>query len=81
MNAFVWFVLIGLATGWLAGQFLKSGFGVVGNLVVGVCGALVGGFLSRLLGLSVADGLLGSLIVATIAAVVFLLALRQLRIA
>jgi uncharacterized membrane protein YeaQ/YmgE (transglycosylase-associated protein family) len=62
-----------------AGRFLKSGFGVVGNLGVGVFGALVGGFLSRLLGLSAADGLLGSLIVATIGAVVFLLALRQLK--
>ncbi len=79
MNSFVWFILIGLAAGWLAGQFIKSGFGVVGNLVVGVIGALVGDFLSRLLGLSAADGVLGSLIVATIGAVVFLLALRQLK--
>lgn len=79
MNSFVWFILVGLAAGWLAGQFLKNGFGIVGDLGVGVFGALVGGFLSRLLGLSVADGLLGSLIVATIGAVVFLLGLRQLK--
>jgi uncharacterized membrane protein YeaQ/YmgE (transglycosylase-associated protein family) len=79
MNSFVWFILIGLAAGWLAGRFLKNGFGVAGNLGVGVFGALVGSFLSRLLGLSAADGLLGSLIVATIGAVVFLLALRQLK--
>jgi uncharacterized membrane protein YeaQ/YmgE (transglycosylase-associated protein family) len=79
MNSFVGFILIGLAAGWLAGRFLKSGFGVAGNLGVGVFGALVGGFLARWLGLSAADGLLGSLIVATIGAVVFLLALRQLK--
>jgi uncharacterized membrane protein YeaQ/YmgE (transglycosylase-associated protein family) len=79
MNFLVWFILIGLAAGWLAGRFLKSGFGVAGNLGVGVMGALVGGFLSRWLGLSTADGVLGSLIVATIGAVVFLLALRQLK--
>jgi uncharacterized membrane protein YeaQ/YmgE (transglycosylase-associated protein family) len=42
---FVWFILIGLCAGWLAGQFMKgSGFGLVGNLIVGVIGALLGGF-------------------------------------
>ena len=41
---FVWFLLIGLAAGWLAGQLMKgSGFGVVGDIVVGVIGALLGG--------------------------------------
>ena len=56
----VWFLLIGLAAGWLAGQIMKGGgFGVVGDLVVGVIGAILGGFLFGLLGLS-ASGLLGS---------------------
>ena len=79
MNSFVGFIVIGLAVGWLAGRFIKNGFGVIGNLGVGVLGALVGGFLSSWLGLSAADGVLGSLIVATMGAVVFLLALRQLK--
>jgi len=75
---FVWFILIGIAAGWLAGQFIKGGsFGVLGNLIVGVIGALVGGFLFKLLGLS-ATGLLGELIVATVGAVVALTALRML---
>jgi len=42
----LWFLLIGLAAGWLAGQIMKGGgFGLVGDLIVGVIGALLGGFL------------------------------------
>ena len=45
---FLWFILIGLTAGWLAGQLMKGGgFGVVGDIVVGVIGALLGGFLFR----------------------------------
>ncbi len=50
---FLWFLLIGLAAGWLAGQILKGGgFGLWGDLIVGVIGALLGGFLFGPLGIS-----------------------------
>jgi uncharacterized membrane protein YeaQ/YmgE (transglycosylase-associated protein family) len=76
----LWFLLIGLAAGWLAGQLVKGGsFGAVGDLVVGVVGALVGGFLFRSLGVSAGGGLLGSLIVATVGAVVLLFLLRLVK--
>ena len=76
---FVWFILIGLCAGWLAGQFVKGGgFGLVGDLVVGVIGALLGGFLFGLLGLTAA-GLLGSLVTATVGAVVLLVIVRALK--
>ena len=72
----LWFLLIGLAAGWLAGQIMKGGgFGLVGDLIVGVIGALLGGFLFGVLGLY-AGGLLGSLIMATVGAVVLLWLLR-----
>jgi uncharacterized membrane protein YeaQ/YmgE (transglycosylase-associated protein family) len=75
----LWFLLIGLAAGWLAGQIMKSGRrGLVGDLIVGVIGALVGGFLFGLLGIS-AGGLLGSLITATVGAVVLIAALRAVK--
>lgn len=68
----VWFLLIGLAAGFLAGVLTKgSGFGIVGNLIVGVLGAILGGFLFRLVGLS-ANNIIGSLITATIGAIVLL---------
>ncbi|MGZ3383158.1 MAG: GlsB/YeaQ/YmgE family stress response membrane protein [Isosphaeraceae bacterium] len=77
---FVWFILIGLAAGWLAGQVMKgSGFGVLGDIVVGVIGALLGGFLFRTFGVSAGGGLLGSLIVATIGAIVLLFVLRLVK--
>jgi uncharacterized membrane protein YeaQ/YmgE (transglycosylase-associated protein family) len=48
---FLWFILIGLTAGWLAGQLMKGGgFGVVGDIVVGVIGALLGGFLFAVIG-------------------------------
>ena len=74
-----WFVLIGLAAGWLAGQLTKgSGFGLIGDLVVGVIGALLGGLLFGLLGIA-ATSLLGSLVTATVGAVVLLALLRFVR--
>jgi uncharacterized membrane protein YeaQ/YmgE (transglycosylase-associated protein family) len=77
---FVWFILIGLAAGWLAGQLMKGGgFGVVGDIVVGVIGALLGGFVFRTLGVSAGGGLLGSLSVATIGAVILLFLLRLIK--
>ncbi len=77
---FVWFILIGLAAGWLAGQLMKgSGFGVLGDIVVGVIGALLGGFIFDTLGVWPGGGLIGSLIVATIGAVVLLFLLRLVK--
>jgi uncharacterized membrane protein YeaQ/YmgE (transglycosylase-associated protein family) len=78
--SFIWFVLIGLAAGWLAGQLMRGGgFGLVGDIVVGVIGALLGGFLFSTFGVSTGGGLLGSLIVATIGAVVLLFGLRLVK--
>jgi uncharacterized membrane protein YeaQ/YmgE (transglycosylase-associated protein family) len=69
---FLWFAIIGIVAGWLAGQLMKgAGFGLVGNLVVGVLGAFVGGLLFSALGLS-AYGTLGAVVTATVGAVVLL---------
>jgi len=68
----IYFLLIGLLAGWLAGQIMKGrGFGLLGNLVVGVVGAVLGGFLLGILGLH-GYGLIGSLVTALIGAVVLL---------
>jgi uncharacterized membrane protein YeaQ/YmgE (transglycosylase-associated protein family) len=65
-------LLIGLAAGFLAGQLTKgSGFGWIGNLIVGALGALFGGLVFGLLGMS-AGNLLGRLISATVGAVLLL---------
>ncbi len=72
MISFLWFLLIGLAAGWLAGKIMKGrGFGLVGNLVVGVVGAILGGWLFGALGLYPQSSL-GSLITALVGALVLL---------
>ena len=77
---FIWFILIGLVAGWLAGQLVKGGgFGVVGDIVVGVIGALLGGFLFSTMGVSAGGSLLGSIIVATIGAVILIFILRLIK--
>ena len=77
---FVWFVVIGLVAGWLAGTLMKGGgFGVIGDIVVGVLGALLGGFLFSSLGLSAGGGLIGAILVATIGAVVLIFLLRLIK--
>lgn len=75
----LWFLLIGLAAGWLAGMIMKGGsYGLVGDLVVGVVGALLGGFLFRLLGIA-AGGLLGALLTALVGAIVLIALLRVIK--
>ena len=76
----LYFLLIGLIAGWLAGLLVKGGgFGIVGDMVMGVLGAFIGGFLFNSLGLSAGGGMLGSIIVATIGAIVLILLLRLIR--
>ena len=76
----LWFLLIGLIAGWLAGVLVKGGgFGVIGDMIVGVIGALLGGWLFGALGISAGGGLLGSIIVAPIGAIVFIFLLRLIR--
>lgn len=72
MSGLLGFLLIGLLAGWIAGRLTKgSGFGLLGNLLVGCGGALAGGLLFSLLGLK-AFGLIGSLVTAVVGAIVCL---------
>jgi uncharacterized membrane protein YeaQ/YmgE (transglycosylase-associated protein family) len=72
-------LLVGLIAGWLAGQFMKgSGYGIAGDIVVGIVGAFVGGLLFSLLMPGSSAGLLGSIIVAFIGAVILIALIRAL---
>ncbi len=76
----IYFLLIGLAAGWLAGKIMKGqSFGLLGNLVIGVIGAVLGGLLFRLVGFA-AIGLVGSLITATVGAIVLLFILQKMKV-
>jgi uncharacterized membrane protein YeaQ/YmgE (transglycosylase-associated protein family) len=71
-HSLIGFLLIGLLAGWIAGQLMRGGgFGVLGNLVVGVIGAVIGGLVFDLVGVA-AGGFVGSLITAVLGAAILL---------
>jgi uncharacterized membrane protein YeaQ/YmgE (transglycosylase-associated protein family) len=74
------FLLIGGVAGWLAGLIMKGGgFGIVGNIIAGVIGAVLGGWLFEVLGISVGGTWVGALVTATAGAVVLLFAIGLIR--
>ena len=80
-ESLILFLVICLLAGWLAGQLMKGGgFGLAGDLIVGVIGALLGGWIFSLLGIA-SYGLLGALITATIGAMVLLFLIRLVKTA
>ncbi len=76
----LWFLIIGAIAGWLAGQVMKgSGYGLLGDIIVGIIGALLGGWLFGQLGLWPGGGLIGSLIVAFVGAIILLFIIRLIK--
>lgn len=70
-------MVIGLVAGWLASAVVGGGYGVIGDIVVGVVGAFLGGFVFRRLGWGpIFPGIAGTIFVAFIGAVILLLILR-----
>jgi uncharacterized membrane protein YeaQ/YmgE (transglycosylase-associated protein family) len=75
----IWLIVGGVA-GWLAGMIVKGGgFGLIGDIVVGIIGAFIGGWLFVQFGVSAGAGLVGAIVTATIGAVVLLAVLRMVR--
>ena len=74
LTAIVLWLVIGAVAGWLAGQLMRGrGLGLVGNIVVDIIGAFVGGWLlGGVLGISIGGGLIGAILNATVGAVVVL---------
>src|SRR5262245_1363521 len=79
LTGLIWFLLIGLIAGWLAGKVMRGGgFGLVGDLIVGIIGALLGGWLFGVIGIH-AGGLIGAIVTAFVGAVLLLLVLRLIK--
>ena len=75
----VW-LIIGALAGWLAGKLVRGGgFGLIGDMVVGIVGAVIGGWLAGALGVSIGSGFIASVITAIIGAVILLVILRAIR--
>ncbi len=75
----VW-LIVGLIAGWLAGLLVRGGgYGLVGDIVIGILGAIIGSLLFSFLGLHIpVAGLLGTILVAFIGAVILIFILRAL---
>jgi uncharacterized membrane protein YeaQ/YmgE (transglycosylase-associated protein family) len=73
-------IAVGLVAGWLASAVVGGGYGVIGDIVVGVVGAFLGGFIFRALHVGVPfRGLPGTIFVAFVGAIVLLVVLRLIR--
>ena len=74
IEAIIIVLIIGAVAGWLAGLIVKGvGFGLLGNIVVGIIGAFIANWLLPKLGILIGGGLIASIINATIGAVILLL--------
>ena len=80
IDSFIIMIVVGAIAGWLAGQIVRGfGFGLLWNIVIGIVGALVGVWLLQQLGFSPFAGFVGSIVNATIGAVILLVIVGFIR--
>ena len=80
MTWLLWVIIVGLIAGWAAGRIMgKGGYGTLMDIVLGVLGGIVGGFLISLVGLHSSGGLISEIIVAVIGAVFLIWVSRMLK--
>jgi uncharacterized membrane protein YeaQ/YmgE (transglycosylase-associated protein family) len=74
------FLLVGAIAGWLAGLIVRGfGFGLIGNIVVGIIGAVVAGYLFPRLGIGLPGGMIGEILSAVVGAVIVLVIVGLIR--
>jgi uncharacterized membrane protein YeaQ/YmgE (transglycosylase-associated protein family) len=77
VQALVIWLIVGAIAGWLAGMVVKGGgYGLIGDIVVGIVGALIAGWLLPQVGILIGGGIIAAIINAFIGAVILLLILR-----
>ena len=75
----LYFLIVGLIAGWLAGKIMKgSGYGLLGDLVIGILGAMIGGHVLGWVGI-VAYGLIGSIVSALVGAIILIFIVRLIK--
>ena len=73
-------LFVGLVAGWLAGKVVRgSGFGIIGDIVIGIAGAFIASFLFPKLGIHLGLGLVSEIIYSAIGAIILLLVVRLIR--
>jgi uncharacterized membrane protein YeaQ/YmgE (transglycosylase-associated protein family) len=77
---FIWMILVGLIAGWATGKIMKgSGYGVLMDIVLGIVGSIIGGWIMSFLGFYTSGGLIPSILVAILGAVVLVAVVRALK--
>ena len=73
-------LFVGLVAGWLAGKIVRgTGFGIIGDIIVGIAGAFIASWLFPRLGFHLSSGLVGEIIYSAIGAIILLLVVRLIR--
>ena len=73
-------IFVGLVAGWLAGKIVRgTGFGIIGDILVGIAGALIASLLFPKLGIAIGSGLVREIIYSAIGAIILLLIVRLVR--
>jgi uncharacterized membrane protein YeaQ/YmgE (transglycosylase-associated protein family) len=79
-QALIIWLLIGAVAGWLAGLVMSGGgFGLIGDIIIGIIGAVIAGWLFPYLGVHLGGGIVGEIIAAAIGAIILLAILRLVR--
>jgi uncharacterized membrane protein YeaQ/YmgE (transglycosylase-associated protein family) len=77
---FIYWLLVGLIAGWLAGKVMKGGgYGVLVDILLGIVGGIVGGWVFGALGIWPGGGIIGSILVAFVGAVILVWITRLLK--
>ena len=80
MHGIIWWIVVGLIAGWLAGKVMKGGgFGVLMDIILGIVGAMIGGWVFGMIGIFPGGGLIGSILVAFVGAVILLWIVRLIK--
>ena len=80
VQALIIWLVVGAIAGWLAGMVVKgSGYGLIGDIVVGILGGLIAGWLLPQVGIVIGSGIIAAIIDAFIGAVILLIALRLIK--
>jgi len=80
VQALIIWLVVGAIAGWLAGMVVKgSGYGLIGDIVVGILGGLIAGWLLPQVGIVIGSGFIAAIIDAFIGAVILLIALRLIK--
>ena len=80
LSVLIWWIIVGLVAGWAAGKIMKgSGYGPVMDLVLGMVGAIGGGWIFNTLGIYRAGGIVASIVVAIVGAIVLIWLSRVLK--